>query len=139
MARILITGLILTVATGCASNRYLDAVNSASDRWFDAVGVRAPVDTLSIHDGFVPCGDLKRAVGCHQRGHVSLSSRLTDEQLEQVAVHELGHALGAGHVEAGCGVMGANAGSATSRITARDIRAVCGSNADGYCQRQRPE
>lgn len=100
----------------------------ADARTFAACGRHAAPSSVRLVRGYIDCGaNAKRAVGCAwlDTRRVELS-RVTHTQaeLELVATHEYLHLLGATHVPAGQGIMGADAGSWIDRVTAEDLAQV---------------
>ncbi len=116
---------------GCGSGLDLAAAMAKADaRTYAACGRRAEPTEVVLVRGYIACGAAApRAVGCAylESRRIELSRVLrTQAELEIVATHEYLHLLGAKHVPAGAGIMGADRGSQIDRVTAADLQtAAC--------------
>lgn len=116
---------------GCGAGLDLDgAIQRGQVRWYRACGLWPMPTSWRLVYGHIQCADAARAYGCHRRhpdGTTSIvvSTDVGDQAtLDQVAVHELGHELGAAHVGPGKGVMAARISEARAHISAWDLDAV---------------
>ena len=113
-------------------------MTAANIRWERATGV-VPETPAHIRGwwGQFQCGpEIPNAAGCYKRSTDTLEIDVRSSNPELVAVHEVGHKLGAGHSDESGHVMTANLSASSGCITQDDIDQVC---AVQICAWERPE
>lgn len=137
MLRLLARSSILILALGCGGLDLSAAVAAGQARWTKACGRTPAPDYVTWGPREMRCGPLNNAWGCHENRVGVTTIRIsravpTQEKLEQVITHELGHELGAQHVPPHRGIMAGGLTYAVPNITAWDI-------AEANCPQNRPE
>lgn len=112
--------------TSCVHTDTLDAaVARAQARLVAACGLEAAPSSVRWVRGYIPCGASTNAIGCTDlQSRAVTISRAGREDLDWIVLHELLHVLGASHIPAGHGVMGADASSAVRKISAEDLAPI---------------
>lgn len=129
---------VAALLAGCGLSAR-DALLAADARWRAATGVLEPWPSgIEMRYGTFDCGPVSPAVGCYNSTTDSVTIDLsnTDAEIQQIAVHEWGHKLGAGHAKPGQGVLAPRLSEARACITAADLELVC---ALRTCAWERPE
>lgn len=138
MKKLLFTLLAIVALTGCAPDHIVWAIDGslsdeqrtafyeAADDW-NMVASRMQYvseDNDGDHRVFLRAADrmpIENADGVYQRGSATMFLRrgMSREDFKKVVMHEMGHALGLDHIEAGPSLMNQHATSGT--ITPADI------------------
>lgn len=92
----------MTFAPASWSAEQTAALHRAAERWSSVAIV--PVELVEVPAGAgvsIAPGSMPDAAGRAQHGGILLRADLEGEAFEEVAMHELGHVLGLGHVQSG--------------------------------------
>lgn len=113
------------------------AVAEAEVRWYSATGAAAQISAVIPREGGIACG-FKVADGCYNRRTHRLQVRedMSKQNIIDIALHEVGHAIGAKHSEQEGETMYPTVPNEAC-ITENDIALACEDNPD--CQWSEPE